>query len=167
MLTNLTLCLIVNLIFPHQHKKEEKKEEKNAKIQLWKSLTESLKSKMLEEYASEPKSDNVLDEKANLFRKVVVDTLLQYEIKEFVYLKKKIIDVLFDYDQQKQIGYGPTLMGAGPSRNSSSLAPQEANSPGHCYYLNMLLANCFQCKQQASSTVNQMFQPFSPESIDS
>ena len=171
MLTNLTLCLIVNLIFPHQQKKkEEKKEETNAKMQLWKSLTESLKSKMPEEYASEPKSDNVLDEKANLFGKVVVDTLLQYEIKEFAYLKKKIIDVFFDYDQQKQIGYGPTLMGAGPSRNSSSsssLAPQEAYSPGHCYYLNMLLANCFQCNQQASSTVNQMFQPFSPESIDS
>ena len=54
---------------------------------------------MPEEYASEPKSDNVLDEKANLFGKVVVDTLLQYEIKEFVYLKKKIIDVFFDYDQ--------------------------------------------------------------------
>ena len=111
---------------------------------------------MPEEYASEPKSDNVLDEKANLFGKVVVDTLLQYEIKEFVYMKKKIIDVFFDYDQQKQIGYGPTLMGAGPSHNSSSsssLAPQEANSPGHCYYLNILLANCFQCNQQASSTV--------------
>ena len=80
------------------------------------------------------------------------------------------MDVFFDYDQQKQVGYGPTVMGAGPSRNSlpsSSLAPQEANSPGQNYYLNMLLANCFQCNQQASSTVNQMFQPFSPESIDS
>ena len=35
-------------------------------------------------------------------------------------------------------------MAAGPSRNSSSsssLAPQEANSPGQNYYLNMLLAN--------------------------
>ena len=109
-------------------------------------------------------------EKANLFRKVVADTFLQYEIKQWVYLKKKIMDVFFDYDQQKQVGYGPTLMGAGPSRNSSSsssLAPQEAKSPGQNYYLNMLLANRFQCNQQASSTVNQMFQPFSPESIDS
>ena len=80
------------------------------------------------------------------------------------------MDVFFDYDQQKQVGYGPTLMGAGPSRNSSSsssLAPQEAKSPGQNYYLNMLLANRFQCNQQASSTVNRMFQPFSPESIDS
>ena len=74
------------------------------------------------------------------------------------------MDVFCDYDQQKQVGYGPMLMSAGPSRNSSSLAPKEANSPGQNYYLNMLLANCFQCNQQASSTVNQMF---SPESIDS
>ena len=109
-------------------------------------------------------------EKADLFGKVVADTILQYETKEWVYFKKKFMDVFFDYDQQKQVGYGPTLMGAGPSRNSSSsssLAPQEAKSPGQNYYLNMLLANRFQCNQQASSTVNQMFQPFSPESIDS
>ena len=70
---------------------------------------------MLEEHASEPKSDNVLTEIANLFEKVVTDTLLQYEIKEWVYLKKKIMDVFFDYDQQKQFGYGPTLMGVVPS----------------------------------------------------
>ena len=109
-------------------------------------------------------------EKADLFGKVVADTILQYETKEWVYFKKKFMDVFSDYDQQKQVGYGPTLMGAGPSRNSSSsssLAPQEAKSPGQNYYLNMLLANRFQCNQQASSTVNQMFQPFSPESIDS
>ena len=69
-------------------------------MQLWKSLTESWKSKMLEERASEPKSDNVLAEKVNLFGKVVADTLLQYEIKEWVYLKKKVMDIFFDYDQQ-------------------------------------------------------------------
>ena len=98
-------------------------------MQLWKSLTKSLKSKMLEERASEPKSDYVLAEKANLFRTVFTITLLQYEIKELVYLKKKIMDVFFDYGQQKQVGYGPTLMVAEPSCNSSSssfLAPQEA-----------------------------------------
>ena len=87
-------------------------------------------------------------EKANLFRKVVADIVLQYEIKQWVYLKKKIMDVFFDYDQQKQVGYGPTLMGAAPSRKSSSslsLAPQESNGPGQIYYFNMLLPNCFQC----------------------
>ena len=77
------------------------------------------------------------------------------------------MNIFFDCDQQKQ---GPTLMGAGPSCNSSpssSLAPQKANSPGQNYYFNMLFANRFQCNQQTSSTVNQMFQPFLPESIDS
>ena len=54
-----------------------------------------MKSKILEERVSVPKSDNVLAEKANLFEKVVTDTLLQYEIKEWVYLKKKIMDVFF------------------------------------------------------------------------
>ena len=73
----------------------KKNEERNAKIQLWEFLTESLKSKILEERVSVPKSDNVLAEKANLFEKVVTDTLLQYEIKEWVCLKKKIMDVFF------------------------------------------------------------------------
>ena len=45
--------------------------------------------------------------------------------------------------------------------------PPRSNSPGQNYYLNMLLANCFQCNQQASLTANQVFQPFSPQSIDS
>ena len=80
------------------------------------------------------------------------------------------MDVFFDYDQLKHVGYGPRNMGAGPFRNSScssSLAAQEANSSGQNYKFNLLLANCFLCNQQASSTVNQLFQPFSPESIDS
>ena len=84
--------------------------------------------------------------------------------------EKKIMDVFFDYDQHKQVGYGPTLMGAGPSRNSSSsssLAPHEANSPGQNYYLTILFGNRFQRNQLASSPVSQMFRPFSPESIDS
>ena len=117
-------------------KKEEKNEGRNAKMQLWKSLTESLKSKMLEERLQNWNQITPWLKKA--------DTLLQYETKEWVYLKKKIMDVFFDYDQQKQVGCGPTLMGAGPSRNNSScsfLAPQEANSPGRNYYLNILLAN--------------------------
>ena len=83
---------------------------------------------MLEEHASEPKSDDVLAEKANLFGKVVADTLLQYGIKEWVYLKTKTMDILFEHDQQKQAGYVSTLMGAGPSGNrssSSSLAPKK------------------------------------------
>ena len=50
-------------------------------MQLWKSLTESLKSKMLEESTSGQKSDNVLAEKTNLFRNVIADTLFQYELK--------------------------------------------------------------------------------------
>ena len=62
-------------------KKEEKKEETNAKMQLWKSLTESLKSKILEESTSEQKSDNVFAKKTNLFGKVAADTLFQYELK--------------------------------------------------------------------------------------
>ena len=137
-------------------------------MQLWKSLTKSLKSKMLVEHASEPKSDNVLAEETFSGKLLLI---LSFSMKsKSGSIWKKTMDIFLDDDQLKQVGYGPTLMGAGPSRSSSSsssLAPQEANSPGQNYYFNMLLANCFQCNQQARSTVNQMFQPFLPESIDS
>ena len=109
---------------------------------------------MLEEHASEPKSNNVLTEKANLFRKVVADTLLQYETKKWVYLKKKTMDVFFDYDQVKHVGYGARNMGAGPSRNSSSsssLAPQEANTSGQNYNLN---ATCKLFPVQSTGKLN-------------
>ena len=52
---------------------------------------------------------------------------------------------IFDYDQLKHVGYWPRNIGAGPSRNSSSLALQEANSSGQNYNFNMLLANCLLC----------------------
>ena len=64
------------------------------------------------------------------------------------------MDVFFDYDQPKQVGYGPTLMGAAPSRNSSSslsLAPQESNGPGQIYYFDMLF-------QTVSSVINRQAQ---------
>ena len=137
-------------------------------MQLWKSLTKSLKSKMLEECASELKSNNILAEQSFSEKLLLI---LSFSVKsKSGSIWKKTMDKFLDDDQLKQVGYGPTLMGAGPScssSSSSSLAPQEGNSPGQNYYFNMLLANCFQCNQQARSTVNQMFQPFLPESIDS
>ena len=137
-------------------------------MQLWKSLTKSLKSKVLEECASEPKSNNILAEQSFSEKLLLI---LSFSVKsKSGSIWKKTMDIFLDDDQLKQVGYGPTLMGAGPSHSSSSsssLAPQEGNSLGQNYYFNMLLANCFQCNQQARSTVNQMFQPFLPESIDS
>ena len=69
--------------------------EDDAKIELCKSLAASLKSQ-----------DNVngkseLFERATLFGKVVADSLLQYDPKEWCYLKKKVIDVFYDYEQHK------------------------------------------------------------------
>ena len=64
---------------------------------------------MLEERASEPKSDNVLAEKVDLFGKVAADTLLQYEIKEWVYLKKKIMDVFLTMISKNKLDMGPLL----------------------------------------------------------
>ena len=64
---------------------------------------------MLKERASEPKSDNVLAEKANLFGNVVADTLLQYEIKKWVSFKKKIMDVFLTMISKNKLDMGPHL----------------------------------------------------------
>ena len=42
-----------------------------------------------------------MTDRANLFGKVVADSLLQYDPKEWVYLKKKVVDVFYDFEQQK------------------------------------------------------------------
>ena len=69
--------------------------EDDAKIELCKSLAASLKPQ-----------DNVngkseLFERATLFGKVVADSVLQYDPKEWCYLKKKVMNVFYNYEQHK------------------------------------------------------------------
>ena len=148
---------------PAKKKKKEKDEESVAKAQLWKTLAQSLKSNNPKESHSEPKQVNTLNEKASLFGQVVADTLLQYDIKEWVYLKKKILGVFFDYDQQKA-GSWPRFMTSSAPHSHSPSAPQEPNGQSH--YMNMLLSNQLHYNGQDSSN-SQNFQPFSPASTDS
>ena len=88
---------------------------------MWKSLAESLKSHKPQE--SVPKGEATTSEKANSFGKVVADTLFQCNIKEWVYLKKKITDVFFDFDQQKQASDEHTFISANTPRDSSPSIP--------------------------------------------
>ena len=64
--------------------------EDDAKIELWKSLAASLKP----QDNVNAKSESF--ERATLFGKVVADSLLQYDPKEWCYLKKKMIDIFYD-----------------------------------------------------------------------
>lgn len=69
--------------------------EDDPKSELWRSLAASLKPQ-------EPKkSKDETAERANLFGKVVADSLMQYHTSEWSYLKKKVMDVFFEFDQQK------------------------------------------------------------------
>ena len=45
--------------------------------------------------------DNVPSDRASLFGKMVADTLMQYDQRIWVHLKKKVLDVFHDYKQQK------------------------------------------------------------------
>ena len=45
--------------------------------------------------------DNVPSDRARLFGELVADTLMQYDQREWVYSKKKVLDVFCDYEQQK------------------------------------------------------------------
>ena len=48
---------------------------------------------------------NELSDRANLFGKVVADSLLQYEPGDWSYLKKKkVMDVFYDFEQHKLTG---------------------------------------------------------------
>ena len=76
-------------------RKPSRTSEDDAKIELWKSLAASLKRKDNVNAKSES------FERAALFGKVVADSLLQYDPKEWCYLKKKVMDVFPDYEQHK------------------------------------------------------------------
>lgn len=80
-------------------------------------LTESLKFHTIQENV--PKGETITSEKANLFRKIVADTFLQYDIKEWVYLQKKMLHIFFYFDRQKHADYGHTFISANTPHNSS------------------------------------------------
>ena len=69
--------------------------EDDAKIELWKSFAASLKPQDNVNTKSE------LIECTILFQKVVADFALQYDPKDWCYLKKKVMDVFYDYKQRK------------------------------------------------------------------
>ena len=71
-------------------RKPSKTLEDDAKIELWKSLAASLKP----QDNVNAKSESF--ERATLFGKVVADSLLQYDPKEWCYLKKKVMDMFYD-----------------------------------------------------------------------
>ena len=70
---------------PKKRKVINKSEEQDAKMELWKSLAGSLKSKQSQE--NNVRADNSLSERADLFGKIVADSVLQYDPKELCYLK--------------------------------------------------------------------------------
>ena len=78
-----------------KNKKPSRTAEDDAKTELWKSIAASLKPQDNFKVKSE------LSESASLFGKVVADFLMQYDPTEWCYLKKKVMDVFFEYEQQK------------------------------------------------------------------
>ena len=90
---------------------KEKAEKQVAKIELWKALANSLSNQSrqqnnhsIQQKTAEPSSSsqqNNLEIRANLFGKLVADNLLQCDVSDWTYLKKKIMDLFFEYEQQK------------------------------------------------------------------
>ena len=80
---------------PQCKRKSSRTSEDDAKIELWKSLAASLKSQ------DNIKAKSESFERGTLFGKVGADSLLQYDPKKWCYLKKKVMDVCYDYEQLK------------------------------------------------------------------
>ena len=89
-------------------------------------------------------------ERAGLFGKVVADSLMQYDTSDWSYLKKKIMDVFFDFDQQKINNSRQNIQG--PSLQQNQLQAQHF-MPGQ--FVNMI------------NNPHSNFDPFSPSSTSS
>lgn len=82
-------------------KAQEKEEERMAKTELYRSLIKQLSAQPQSQVVQTQPSNSSLESRANLIGKLVADNLLQYDPKDWTYLKKKIMDLFFDYEQEK------------------------------------------------------------------
>ena len=128
---------------PPKKIKRTRTAEDDTKAELWKSLAASLKPQAPQKNAA--KSE--ISERASLFGKVVADSLLQYDPADWSYLKKKVMDVFYDFEQQKLTG-----------RSSYQ------NPPFHPHQFQ---GNQFQPGPFFNMVNNTQFEPFSPSSTTS
>ena len=142
-------------------KKPSRTAEDDAKTELWKSIAASLKPQDNFKVKSE------LSERASLFGKVVADSLMQYDPTEWCYLKKKVMDVFLEYEQQKSSSSRSSY-----SNHTSYLPNQfiQGNpfQPGH--FMNMVNVSNNETplnqpsNAKISASPNNQFDPFSPAS---
>lgn len=111
-----------------RQKKTRQTVEDDSKAELWKSLAASLKPQETET------SKDEISERASLFGKVVADSLAQYDTSEWSYLKKKVMDVFFDFDQQKSNNSRLNIQS--PTFQQNQFQGRQQFVPGQ--YLNMV-----------------------------
>ena len=91
---------------PKKKKKEPKiSEEQKAKTELWKTLATSIAQKSTSNEIPTQDSSNEmtpLEKRAQLFGKMVADSLMQCDQKDWPLLKKKVMDLFYDYEVHKQ-----------------------------------------------------------------
>ena len=87
---------------PTKVRKQTKRDLEDT-AELWRSLAASLKPQ-------EPKSlKDETSERASLFGRVVADSLMQYNTSDWSYLKKRVMDVFYEFDQQKSNNNRPNV----------------------------------------------------------
>ena len=101
---------------PKKKRGQTASEEQNAKADLWKALTQSITQKANSSNQQQPscstnKSD--LIKRAEIFGNLVADNLLQCDPRDWTLLKKKVMDLFFDYEQQKRLA--TTTFQTGPA----------------------------------------------------
>ena len=125
-------------------KKAKSSQESDAKAALWTALANYLNSQTSSLQANiagtQEKSQSTLAERAKLFGETVADNLLQCDPKDWTILKKKILDIFYDYEQGILNGTQQNLL-----INANSFAfPAFSPLTQHNSYLpqlNMMLAN--------------------------
>lgn len=95
---------------PPKTRKSSVNEEQAAKAELWRALAAKLSSPdsaSLSANTNPPKpisnmtGEEKLLERANIFGKTVVDSLMQCEPRDWPMLKKKIMDLFYDYENYR------------------------------------------------------------------
>ena len=95
-------------LVPHSKKRKSsaKEDEQTAKAELWKGLTTQLSqgsslNSHTESNLNAKQGATQQEDRANDFGRAVANSLLQCDTKDWPRLKKKIMDILFEYEEQK------------------------------------------------------------------
>ena len=149
-----------------KRKSSAKEDEQTAKAELWKALTTQLSqgsslNSHTESNLNAKQGATQQEDRAYVFGRTVADSLLQCDAKDWPRLKKKIMDIFFEYEEQKLTSNQLLTKQPHPTAINSSKPMQNCYEmyTRHLLKISNLLFIIMSCHPQIKAQVKLLFLP--------